>query len=209
MTKIKICGITSVEDALLAAKCGAWAVGFIFYKKSPRYIGPYKAKKIIDALPPFVTPVGVFVDTREGAVKDILNFCGIGTAQFHGSETPEYCQRFAKQYTVTKALRIGDHFDEKEAAAFKVRALLLDTYVAGQPGGTGQIFDWSVARKLKSLGMPIIVSGGLTESNVAEAIEAVQPYAVDVSSGVEDPGAPGRKNERAVRSFCERVQLLV
>ncbi len=207
MTRVKICGITSVEDAKAAIKCGAWALGFIFYKKSPRYIGPYKAKKIIDALPPFVTPVGVFVDQKEGAVKEILKFCGIRTAQFHGNETPAYCKRFAKDYTVIKAFRVGATLDENVLKSYEVHAFLLDTFVEGEPGGTGKTFNWDLARHAKSLNVPIILSGGLHYNNVIEAISAVGPYAVDVSSGVEVDNQPGKKLERSMQLFCQNAML--
>src|SRR3989338_4363491 len=112
MVKVKICGITREEDAKKAVGLGAWALGFVFYKKSPRYIGPYKAKKIISTLPPFVTPVGIFVDQKEGAIKDIADFCGIRTVQFHGDESPEFCRRFtSKGYKVIKAFRVNEEFD--------------------------------------------------------------------------------------------------
>lgn len=208
MTRVKICGITRVEDALTAAKHGAWAVGFIFYKKSPRYISPFKAKKIIQVLPPFVTPVGVFVDQKEGAVMDIVRFCGIRTVQFHGQETPVYCKRFHhKGCSVIKAFRIEDSVVPENIKAYEVNAILLDAYVEGVPGGTGKTFNWSVAKKIKGLGVPVILSGGLHYNNVVQAIEDVKPYAVDVSSGVEEQDKPGVKNERSVRVFCEQALL--
>ncbi len=208
MTRVKICGITRLEDALMAAKHGAWAVGFIFYKKSPRYISPFKAKKIIQALPPFVTPVGVFVDQKEGAVMDIVRFCGIRTVQFHGQETPAYCKRFRqKGFSVIKAFRVEGAAIPADVKVYEANAILLDAYVEGVPGGTGKTFNWSVAKKIKGLGVPVILSGGLHYNNVVQAIEDVKPYAVDVSSGVEEQDKPGVKNDRSVRVFCEQALL--
>ena len=205
MTRIKICGITNQKDADDAIKCGADALGFIFYKKSPRYIGPFKARKIIQSLPPFVTPVGVFVDHKEGAVKEILEHCGLRTAQFHGKETPAYCRRFKKDYTVIKAVRVADKLDERLLRAYDVHAFLLDTYVEGTEGGTGQVFNWELARRAKSLNVPIILSGGLHYNNVAEAISTVGPYAVDVASGVEVQDQPGKKLLRSMQLFCQNA----
>jgi phosphoribosylanthranilate isomerase len=205
MTRVKICGITNQKDADDAIKAGAWALGFIFYKKSPRHVGAFKAKKIIDALPPFVTPVGVFVDQKEGAGKEILDFCGIRTVQFHGNETPAYCSRFKKKYTVIKAVRVTDSIDENGLKAYDVHAFLLDTHVQGVEGGTGKTFNWDLARRAKSLNVPLVLSGGLHYNNVCEAVETVRPYAVDVSSGVEEQGFPGKKNKRSMEMFCQNA----
>ncbi|MFP4473490.1 MAG: phosphoribosylanthranilate isomerase [Candidatus Omnitrophota bacterium] len=209
MTRVKICGITSTTDAQDAVKCGATALGFIFYKKSPRSVGAFKAKKIITSLPPLVTPVGVFVDQKEGAVRDILKFSGIRTIQFHGEESPAYCRRFAKQYTVIKAFRVGAELDPKLLKSYKddVHAFLFDTYAEDQAGGTGKTFNWALAKRAKNAGLPIILSGGLHYNNVIEAIETVRPYAVDVSSGVEVQDQPGKKLERSMRLFCEKAML--
>lgn len=204
MVKVKICGITQDEDGKKAAALGAWAVGFIFHKKSPRYVGPFKAKKIVGALPPFVTPVGVFVDAKYGAIMDIVEFCGIKTVQFHGSESPEFCNRFkAKGYKVIKAFRVSDGFDLAAVKAYQADAYLFDAFDRDQHGGTGKTFDWEKVRGAKSLGKPIILSGGLHSQNVKAAIEAVGPYAVDVSSGVEE--APGKKSERLMKDFFNQI----
>ncbi|MEW5894718.1 MAG: phosphoribosylanthranilate isomerase [Candidatus Omnitrophota bacterium] len=205
MIRVKICGITNEKDALDAVKAGADAIGFIFYKKSPRYVGPFKAKKIIDILPPFVTPVGVFVDQTEGAVKEILRYSGIRAAQFHGKESPEYCRRFKRDFTVIKAFRIEDRLDEDLLKSYEVHAYLLDTFVEGVEGGTGQTFNWQLARSAKSMNVPIILSGGLNYNNVSEAVATVGPYAVDVSSGVEEGGHPGKKLKRSMELFCQNV----
>ncbi len=204
MTKVKICGITNSEDALKAASLGAWAVGFIFYKKSARSIGAYKAAKIIDRLPPFVTPVGVFVNQKEGAVKEILSFCGIRTVQFHGDESPAFCQRFNK-FKVIKAFGVKKKIDISEVKKFDVDAFLFDTYQEGAPGGTGKTFNWSWMKGAKSLGRPVILSGGLNSANVNEAIEEVRPFAVDVASGVEQ--SPGKKSERSMKDFFAALEF--
>ena len=204
MIRVKICGMTTEGDALKAASMGAWAVGFVFYKKSERHVGAYKVKKIIASLPPFVTPVAVFADLKEGAARDILRFCGIRTVQFHGDETPEYCRHF-REYTVIKAFRVTDDFDVQRVKDYDVNAYLFDAYQPGLQGGTGKTFNWALIKAAKNFGKPIILSGGLTPGNVQTAIEEVKPYAVDVSSGVED--APGKKSERLMREFLNRVYL--
>jgi len=205
MIKVKICGITNSEDAKRAADLGAWALGFIFYKKSPRCIGAYKARKIIDSLPPFVTPVGVFVNQKEGAVKEIAQFCGLQTLQFHGDETPDFCRRFSA-YKIIKAFRVSESFDFETLAGFKNYSFLCDAYQAGKVGGTGKTFNWSLTPKFKKYGQPIILSGGLNPQNLAQAVAEVQPYAVDVSSGVEE--APGKKSERLLNEFFQKVNSL-
>lgn len=207
MTRVKICGITNVKDAEEAIKAGASALGFVFYKKSPRCIGAFKARKIIQSLPPFVTPVAVFVDQKEGAVKQILEHSGIKTVQFHGNEKPAYCNRFKSKYTVIKAFRVGDKLDVNDMKPYDVHAILLDTYVEGVEGGTGKTFDWDIARRVKALNKPIIISGGLHYNNVVEAIEAASPFAVDVSSGVEVQDEPGKKNPRSMQLFCQNAML--
>jgi phosphoribosylanthranilate isomerase len=203
MTKVKICGLTNSKDAVKAVQLGAWALGFNFYKKSPRYLGAYKAQKIIAQLPPFVTPVGVFVNLKEGAVKQILDFCHIQTVQFHGDESAQFCKRFKKNYKVIKAIRIAEDLNVEALKAFEVDAFLLDTHDEKAYGGTGKTFDWTIARKVKNLNVPIILSGGLHYNNVVTAIEEVKPYAVDTCSGVET--SPGVKNEQSMREFIRRV----
>lgn len=204
MIRIKICGITSEHDALKAASLGAWALGFIFYKPSPRHIGAFKARKIIRRLPPFVTPVGVFVNHKEGAVRDIASFCGITTLQFHGDETPEYCRRF-QGYTIIKAFRVKESFDPGILKSYPVSAYLFDTYVDAAYGGTGKPFPWALIKKAKDFGVPVILSGGLNAQNILDAVEEIKPYAVDVNSGVEE--SPGVKSERLMKEFFEKTQI--
>jgi len=203
--RVKICGITRVEDALLAASAGADALGFIFYEKSPRFITPSAARAIIKKLPPFIAKVGVFVDEQAGRVEEIAAEAGLTTLQLHGKESPAYCEEIG--INVIKALRVRGEEDIKNISSFNVAALLLDTYKKGQAGGTGEVFDWALA--VKAVGessRPIILSGGLTPDNVAEAARQVRPYAVDVSSGVE--AAPGIKDRALVESFIRRAKLL-
>ena len=208
MVRIKICGITSELDALRAAKAGAWAVGFIFYKKSPRYISPFKAKKIIDALPPFITPVGVFVNHNAGAMRDIINHCGLRVVQLHGDEDHHFAHRL-KRYNVKiiKVFRVGDNFDPKIVEAFKVDAFLFDTYDQYNYGGTGKTFNWNLLKDLKTASeVPIILSGGLNLQNVIEPVNVLKPYAVDVNSGVEE--SPGKKDAKKMKDFIEIVSYI-
>jgi len=198
MVRVKICGITNVRDALAAVKCGTWALGFVFYKKSPRYVSPTKVKAIIQHLPPFVTAVGIFVNEQERAVKRIAEFCGLNALQFHGDETPAYCQKF-KGYKVIKAFRIKDKFKLKDILRYKTDAYLLDTFHGKFYGGSGQTFNWDIIKDHKKLSKPVILSGGLNPHNVAQAISKVNPYAVDVSSGVEQ--SPGKKNKKLMKEF--------
>lgn len=197
MTRVKICGITNQDDALKAAYYGAYAVGFIFYKKSPRYVSPSKARKIIETLPPFVVPVGVFVDLKENAVREICKFTRIKTVQFHGEEKPVYCKRFA-DYKIIKAFRVNDLFDFTSVIKYKVDAYLFDTYQENVLGGTGKTFNWGLLKKQK-FDKPVILSGGLTAENVKTGITEIKPYAVDISSGLEK--SPGIKDASKIREF--------
>jgi phosphoribosylanthranilate isomerase len=201
--RVKICGITNNEDAQKAVFYGASSVGFIFYKKSPRYISPSKAKKIIDALPPFVAPVGVFVNLSERAVRDICKFTGIKTLQFHGDETAVFCKRF-KGYKIIKAFRIIHAAELNNVSKYKVDAYLFDAAKKGEYGGTGETFDWSILQG-KKLERPVILSGGINTENVLEAIDTVKPYAIDVSSGVEK--SPGIKDPRLIRTLLDMVHF--
>ena len=203
-TKVKICGITNADDAAAALRAGADALGFVFYPKSPRAVTKEEARDIIARLPPFVTTVGVFVNTVVDMVKDIKEFCRLGVIQLHGEEGPEYCAEIPG--TVIKAIRIKDLGDigrlkEYDTEGNNVGAFLLDTFKEGTPGGTAETFDWSIAVEAKRCCERIILSGGLTPDNVAEAVARVAPYAVDVSSGVES--APGIKDPGKLRRFIE------
>ena len=205
MIRVKICGITNKDDALTAVGLGASALGFIFYKKSPRTISPYKAKKIIEALPPFIVPVGVFVNSKEGALKDIVNFCGITTVQLHGDESPQYCQRL-KQYKVIKAFRIKEDFNWNVVDQYKtVSSYLFDSFKENQYGGSGQSFHWNLLKE-KEINQPFILSGGLNAQNVVEAMNRLKPYALDVSSGVEE--SPGKKSEQRLVEFFQTLDSI-
>jgi phosphoribosylanthranilate isomerase len=203
MVKIKICGITNLEDALLAAALGADALGFIFYPKSPRKVAPEAARQIIAQLPPFVAAVGVFVDEDAAVVRDLAARVGLDWVQLHGEESPDYCRSLGRR--VIKAFRIQDAESLRPLAAYRdaAQALLLDTYKKGQVGGTGAVFDWRLAREAKQYG-PIILAGGLTPENVAQAIAAVLPAAVDAASGTE--AAPGKKDPEKLRAFIAKVK---
>lgn len=201
MVKVKICGITNIDDALHACACGADALGFVFYEKSPRCVTPESARAIIATLPPFVTTVGLFVNETPQRIREMADCCGLDIIQLHGDEEPQDCD-FAPR-RVVKALRVKAAASLVGHEAFQVSALLLDTWVAGAYGGTGETFNWelaaSVARQRR-----VILAGGLTPENMAAAIEAVRPYAVDVSSGVE--ATPGRKDPAKVAAFIRNAK---
>ena len=199
--RVKICGMTSAQDALHAAECGADAVGFIFHKKSPRFITPREAKVIAAELPPFVLRVGVFVNETVERIHKIADNCGLDIVQLHGIETPAFCNRIRKK--VIKVFRVQDAESLASLAQFKVDGFLLDTFKDGQFGGTGQVFDWALVKQAKKFGT-VIVAGGLNSSNIAEAIEKSRPYAVDVCSGVEKK--PGIKDLKKVQEFIEAAK---
>lgn len=203
MVKIKICGITNVDDALQAVTCGADALGLVFYAKSPRYVMPEQARTIIAALPPFVTTVGLFVNEAPQRIREIADFCGLDVIQLHGEEGTESCD-FTPRRTI-KALRVKDAASLAGHAAFQVSALLLDAWVAGAYGGTGEVFNWNLAAEVARQ-RPVILAGGLTPDNVVAAVQAVRPYAVDVSSGVE--ATPGRKDPAKVAAFIRNAKKI-
>lgn len=201
-TRIKICGITRVEDALAAARAGADAIGLVFYAPSPRNVDVAAAAAIVAALPPFVTAVGLFVDPDHGEVERALRSLRLDLLQFHGDETPQFCERFGLPYI--KAIRVRPETDLLEYARRfeRARGLLLDAYVSGMHGGTGERFDWSLIPA--DVGLPVVLSGGLAPENVADAIRQVRPWAVDVSSGVE--AAKGIKDPDRIREFMSGVR---
>ena len=201
MARIKICGITNIEDALYAADLGVDALGFVFYSQSPRHIEPKKARKIIQQLPPFLAKVGVFVNERAARVNEIIELTGIDVVQLHGQEAPEYCQRFERK--VVKAFRIAPDFDPAQIEVYEVDAYLLDTYVRGIYGGTGEVFNWEIAKRAEQYGR-IILAGGLNPGNIKEAICQVEPYGVDISSGVEI--RPGEKDKRKLEQLVLQVR---
>ena len=202
MTAIKICGITREQDALAAAHCGANAVGFVFYAKSPRAVTPARAAALRRVLPPFVTCVALFVDADVAAVKHTMAMARADLLQFHGDESPAYCRQFGVPYL--KALRVRPGVDLLQYARdyHDAKALLLDAYVEGTPGGTGATFDWALIPK--NLPLPVVLSGGLTPENVTAAIKADRPWAVDVSSGVES--ARGIKDAAKIAAFVTGVR---
>lgn len=201
-TRVKICGITRPEDGLEAARLGADAIGLVFYPPSPRYVTPAQARAVVAALPPFVSVVGLFVDTAEAELDAILAEVPIDLLQFHGKEPPEMCQRTGRPYI--KALRMREGIDlAAEAARYHSAAgLLLDSYRPGVPGGTGATFDWG--RIPAGLDRPVILAGGLDSGNVAEAVRTVRPYAVDVSGGVERD--KGIKDAAKLAAFMRGVE---
>ena len=200
--RVKVCGITSYEDAAMALACGVDALGFNFYRPSPRYIDPAEVRAIIRRLPPLATTVGVFVNVEPPAdVAEMARAAGVGVLQLHGDETAEYCRCLA-DWTLIKALRIGDEGIDAELQAYPVQAFLLDSRHDNLFGGTGKTFDWSFCHAVGSV-RPVILSGGLGPANVAEAIRCVKPYGVDVCSGVES--APGRKDSGKLKAFMDEV----
>ncbi|WP_040548395.1 phosphoribosylanthranilate isomerase [Pedosphaera parvula] len=201
-TVVKICGITNIEDGMAAAEAGANAIGLMFYEQSPRNVSLQTAAKIANQLPPYVIKVGVFVNPTEELVSRAVTDCGLNVLQFHGEETPEFCQLFPVMSI--KAFRIKDAESLNALTDYPTDAWLLDAYVAGQLGGTGAKFNWDLAVAAKNRGRPIFLAGGLTPENVADAIRQVQPYAVDVSSGVES--APGKKDHAKVRAFIQAAK---
>ena len=195
--KVKICGITNLPDAQVASEAGADAIGFVFCEQSPRRISIPEATQIAQVLPAFLIKVGVFVNAEEDLVFRAISDCGLSLLQFHGDEPPDYCLQFGLMSM--KAFRIRDEQSLEMLPRYRTDAWLLDAFSPDKLGGTGETFNWDLAQKAQKLGRPIFLAGGLTPLNVAEAVSRVQPYAVDVSSGVE--AAPGRKDHAKVRAF--------
>jgi phosphoribosylanthranilate isomerase len=204
MTLVKICGIINLEDALAAVAAGADAVGFNFYKPSLRYITPQAARAIIEQLPDSVLAVGVFVNEED--VMSVANESGIKALQLHGDESPDYCRELAANAQVIKTLAVSDSFDPKLAAAYQVDAIMLDTRDNRLRGGTGRVFDWSIAQQVSQIVPKLYLAGGLSPENVKEAINRVRPYAVDACSSLED--SPGTKNHERMRAFVDTVRSM-
>ena len=203
MVKVKICGITNLEDAKNAAVAGCDALGFVFYKKSQRYVSPLQAAQIIKDLPDHAIPIGVFVDAKESFIKRIAKLCGLKMLQFHGRESAQFCQRF-KGYKIIKAFRVKDKLDLKDISRYNVFAYLFDTYVPGKIGGTGKSLNWELVRHIHGLKRPVFLSGGLHAKNVEEAIRVARPDWVDASSTLET--VPGKKDPRKVKKFIQAVK---
>ncbi|MBK4997198.1 phosphoribosylanthranilate isomerase [Pseudomonas sp. S37] len=198
----KICGITRIEDALAAAEAGADAIGFVFYAKSPRAVDVRQARAIIAELPPFVTTVGLFVNASRCELNEILEVVPLDLLQFHGDEAPQDCEGYHRPWIKALRVRPGDDLEAACQLYAGARGILLDTYVAGVPGGTGEAFDWSLVPA--RLSKPIILAGGLSADNVGQAIAQVRPYAVDVSGGVEQ--AKGIKDAAKIEAFMHAVK---
>ena len=197
----KICGITRIEDALAAVEAGADAIGFVFYAKSPRAVSVQQARAIIAALPPFISTVGLFVNASRCELNETLDAVPLDMLQFHGDETPEQCDGYHRPFIKALRVQAGDDIAASCRLYSRASGILLDTYVAGVPGGTGETFDWALIPN--SLEKPIILAGGLTSANVAQAITQVRPYAVDVSGGVEK--SKGIKDHDKIRAFMSAV----
>lgn len=204
MTRIKICGITRVADALAAANSGADALGLVFYDRSPRHLSLPQAAQLAAAIPPFITLVGLFVNASEDEVRRVLQAIPLDVLQFHGEEEPEFCAQFGRPYL--KAIRVKTGVDLVQCAAkfAGAQGLLLDAFVEGTHGGTGASFDWTLIPH--NLALPVILSGGLHAANVAESIKQVRPYAVDVSSGVE--AGKGIKDAAKIAAFINEVNKI-
>ncbi|MFB4393107.1 MULTISPECIES: phosphoribosylanthranilate isomerase [unclassified Pseudomonas] len=200
--RTKICGITRLEDALAAVEAGADAIGFVFYAKSPRAVDARQARAIIAQLPPFVTTVGLFVNVSRCELNEILEVVQLDLLQFHGDETPADCEGYHRPWIKALRVRPGDDLEAACQQYAGAQGILLDTFVAGVPGGTGEAFDWSLVPA--RLSKPIILAGGLSAANVAQAIAQVRPYAVDVSGGVEQ--AKGIKDAAKIEAFMQAVK---
>ena len=200
-TRVKICGITNIEDAKVAEDAGAYAIGLVFYKNSPRYIDISKAKEIVENVTPLLNCVGLFVDADKAYINNILEQVDLDILQFHGQESEQACALYNKPYI--KAIRMNEEINllEEVKEYFSAKALLLDTYVEGILGGTGKVFDWNMIPR--NLEKPIILAGGLNVDNVKDAINKVNPYAVDVSGGVEIE--QGKKDPDKIKEFINET----
>lgn len=206
-TRVKMCGTTRLSDGLAAVQYGVDALGFILYPRSPRYISPEDAGVISGQLPPFVDRVGVLVDEKIDVAVAVVKRAGLSCLQLHGSESSDYCRELRSQLThikLIKAFRVGEKTEQDEFTPYAEHAdaFLLDTYVKGGRGGTGQVFDWSVVADMK-LNRPVILAGGLKPENITSAISVLRPYGVDINSGVED--GPGKKNHARLKQMMEQI----
>ncbi|MDD5610990.1 MAG: phosphoribosylanthranilate isomerase [Candidatus Omnitrophica bacterium] len=203
MIKVKICGITNLEDAQASIDAGCDALGFVFYKKSPRYIRPQIVAEIIKHLPAKLIKIGVFVNAKEEAIKRIAKLDHLDMLQFHGNESPGFCRKF-KKYKVIKAFRIKDKIDLPMIARYKTFAYLFDTFVKSKIGGTGRKFDWKLLRHLDGLKQPVFLSGGLTAKNVKRATRSFKPAWLDASTSLEK--YPGKKDSNKIRNFIRAAK---
>ncbi|WP_268877909.1 MULTISPECIES: phosphoribosylanthranilate isomerase [Pseudomonas] len=202
MTRIKICGITREQDALAAAAAGADAIGLVFYPPSPRAVDAGQAARIVAALPPFVTTVGLFVDAEPAAVRAVLAEVPLDLLQFHGEESDDYCRQFGRPYLKAVRVRSADQLQDVAAQWPGAAGILLDSYKPGVPGGTGEVFDWRLVPRERDWNL--VLAGGLVASNVRQAIDEMQPWAVDVSGGVE--AAKGIKDVAKINAFVQEVK---
>jgi phosphoribosylanthranilate isomerase len=204
MTFIKICGITNLDDALAAVDAGADALGFNFYKPSPRYVTPETAREIISKLPESILTVGVFVnEPSPQSAEKLATDAGVTAIQLHGDESPSYCRDLKARYVI-KALAAGPDFYTERITEYDVEAILLDTKDDALRGGTGRVFDWSIAQRVRSTVPKLFLAGGLSLQNIEDAITSVDPYGVDACSGLEE--TPGKKNHQRMRAFIETIR---
>lgn len=205
--RVKICGITSVEDALAAVEAGADALGFVLHQGSPRYVSPRDIGHIVKAVPPFVIPVGVFVNEPVEHVREVMDTCGLLLAQLHGDESPAYCEALGR--SSLRGIRLRDRQSMSAMSGYQacehVRAFVIDAFSEAGYGGTGRLANWSLAAEVAREAR-VVLAGGLTPDNVQEAVQSVRPYGVDVSSGVE--ASPGKKDHEKLRAFVQAAKLV-
>jgi phosphoribosylanthranilate isomerase len=206
MTKVKICGITNLEDALLSARLGADALGFNFYKKSPRYVSPEKAREIIEQLPQQILMVGVFVNENTNSILEIAQTAKLDGIQLHGDETPEFAAELKAKTNleIIKAFRVSSEFKPEDVLSYTVDAILLDAFSKKERGGTGEVFDRGIAKKVREIFPKMYLAGGLSPENVAAAIFEVKPFAVDACSCLEK--RKGKKDSQKLRSFFSAIK---
>lgn len=203
VTRIKVCGITNLDDARQAIQLGVDSLGFIF-ADSPRQVTAEQVRQITDELPPFINQTGVFVDEDIEEIRKTADYCCLDTLQLHGTETPEYCKQL-EEWKVIKAFRVRGRLEPKKMAAYEAAGYLLDTYQPEIPGGTGKTFNWNLAVEAKEVG-PIILAGGLDPDNIITAVKKVKPYGVDINSGVES--SPGQKDKQKLRKLVKNTRGL-